>query len=67
MLLKLNIIISGVNTIKSLFLEAFGDSINNEELKNGLEDLLILLHGHKMVTGLVTHLYICAFIKSRKV
>jgi hypothetical protein len=66
-LLKLSIIISSVNTIKSLLLEAFGDTVNNDGLKNGLEDLLIPLHGHKMATGLATSMDRCTFIKSRKV
>jgi hypothetical protein len=67
MLLKLSIIISGVNTIKSPLLEAFDDTVNNEGLKNGLEDLLIPLHGHEMATSLATNVDRCTFIKSRKV
>jgi hypothetical protein len=66
-LLKLSIIINGVNIIKSLLLEAFGDTVNNEGFKNGLKDLLVPFHGHKMVTGLTTSVDRCTFIKSRKV
>jgi hypothetical protein len=66
-LLKLSIIINGINTIKSLLLEAFGDTVNNEGFKNGLKDLLISLHGHEMATGLATCVDRCTFIKSRKV
>jgi hypothetical protein len=53
--------------MKSLLLEAFGDSVHNEGLKNSLEDLLIPLHGHEMATGLATRVDRCTFIKSRKV
>jgi hypothetical protein len=49
-----------------LLLEAFGDSVHNEGLKNGLEDLLIPLHGHEMATGLATSVDRCSFIKSKK-
>jgi hypothetical protein len=48
-----------------LLLEAFDDSVYNEGLKNGLEDLLIPLHGHEMVTGLATSVDRCSFIKPR--
>jgi hypothetical protein len=61
-LLKLNII-SGVISIKTLLLDAFGDKAQNEGLENGLEDLLIPLHGPKMVTGLVTSVDRCSFTK----
>jgi hypothetical protein len=50
-----------------LLLEAFGDSVHNEGLKNGLEDLLIPLHGHEMVASLATSMDRSSFIKSRKV
>jgi hypothetical protein len=65
-LLNLNII-SGIMTIKPLLLEAFDDSVHNEGLKNGLEDLLIPFHSHKMATDLATSVDRCSFIKSRKV
>jgi hypothetical protein len=47
--------------------EAFGDRVYNEGLQNGFEDLLILLHGHKMATSLATSMDRCSFSKSRKV
>jgi hypothetical protein len=50
-----------------LLLEVFGDNVHNEGLKNGLEDLLIPLHGHKMATGLATSMDRCTFRKSKKV
>jgi hypothetical protein len=50
-----------------LFPEAFSDSVHNEGLKNGLEDLLISLHGHEMATSLATRVDKCSFIKPRKV
>jgi hypothetical protein len=65
-LLKLNII-NGINTIKSLLLEAFGNSVYNEGLKNGLEDLRIPLHGHEMATGLATSVDRCSFNEPKKV
>jgi hypothetical protein len=64
-LLKVNII-SGVDTIKLLLPEAFGDSVHNEGLKNGLEDLLIPLRGHEMVTSLGTSVDRCSFNEPRK-
>jgi hypothetical protein len=60
-------IISGINNIKALLLEAFGDSVHNEGLKNGLEDLLIPLHGHDIATGLATSVDRCSFNEPRKV
>jgi hypothetical protein len=53
--------------MKSLLLQAFGDSLQNEGLKNSLEDLIIPLHGHEMATGLAIRVDRCTFIKSRKV
>jgi hypothetical protein len=61
-LLKLNII-NGVISIKMLLLDAFGDRVQNEGLENGLEDLLIPLHGHKMAIGLATSVDRCSFTK----
>jgi hypothetical protein len=50
-----------------LLLEAFGDSVQNEGLKNGLEDLLIPLDGYKMAASLTTSVDRSSFIKSRTV
>jgi hypothetical protein len=41
-------------SIKMLLLEDFGDRVHYEGLKNGFEDLLILLYSYKMVTDFAT-------------
>jgi hypothetical protein len=53
-------------SIKSLLLEAFSNTCQNEGLQNGFEDLRIPFHGHKMAIGLATSVNKCSFRKIKE-
>jgi hypothetical protein len=59
--------INDASSLKLLFFEDFTDRVHNEGLQNGFEDLLITLHCHEILIGLVTCVDRSSCKKSRKV